>query len=244
MLQQNAVKINPQSDTQTLFDLPAPIPPHPAKYSQALYPVLVRMLKGSARLVDPFGGRGGIFTLSPFLAGCNIHAVEIEPEWASAHPRTTLGNALALPWPDRYFDAVCTSPCYGNRMADHFRSNIGHKRATYRNFLGRPLHPDNAGKLQWGEKYKEFHIKAWTEARRVLSTGGRFVLNIKDHIRDGEMVPVTDWHIDTLVSLGFTVRDHKRVETPGYRWGQNGHKRYEYESVILFMLSNGAGGAQ
>lgn len=34
------------------------------------------------------------------------------------HPRTIVGNALALPFPDATFDAIATSPTYGNRMAD------------------------------------------------------------------------------------------------------------------------------
>ena len=48
--------------------------------------------------------------------------------------------------------------------------------------------------MQWGDAYRSFHVKAWREAWRVLRPGGRFVLNIKDHIRNGERMPVTDWH--------------------------------------------------
>lgn len=220
--------------TTTLFDLPAAIPSHPAQYTPALYPVFVGMLRGCKRLLDPFGGKGGIFELAPWLPGCEIEAVEIEAEWAAAHPRLTLGNALALPWPTDYFDAICTSPCYGNRMADHHDAKDGSTRHTYRHRLGRALHPDNAGALQWGEQYRAFHGAAWREAGRVLQRGGRFVLNIKDHIRRGHPQPVTQWHADTLQGLGFVVDDWRRIETPGQRMGANGYARMDYESVILF----------
>lgn len=207
---------------------------HPAKYSDALLPVMAEMLQGATRILDPFGGTGRIFELSADLPDAQIEAVEIEPEWCAMNPRLTLGNALALPWPDGYFDAICTSPTYGNRMADHHEARDGSRRNTYRHALGRPLHRDNSGAMQWGAEYCTFHIKAWTEAWRVLCDGGRFVLNISDHIRKGQRVRVTDWHIDALELLGFDLVEHRKIETPRQRFGQNGHLRVEYESVILF----------
>ncbi len=221
-------------NTETLIDLPAANPAHPAKYTDALLPTMAQMLKGRRRILDPFGGTGKVFELSAWLPAAQIEAVEIEPEWAACHPRTTLGNALSLPWPADYFDAICTSPTYGNRMADHHDARDASHRRTYRHMLGRALHADNAGAMQWGDKYRTFHIAAWTEARRVLQPGGAFVLNIKDHIRGGEVQHVTEWHVKTLCGLGFVERDHKRINTPSMRYGRNGDKRVEYESVILF----------
>ncbi len=220
----------------TPSDLPAGRVKHPARYSAKLLSTLALYLQGSERILDPFAGVGGIFALSPFLPGSQIEAVEIEPEWAGQDPRVTFGNALALPWPAGAFDAVCTSPCYGNRMADHHEAYDASRRNTYRHALGRPLHPDNAGQLQWGDEYRDFHWRAWTEARRVLSPGGRLVLNIKDHIRDGERVRVTDWHAGALLALGFHLVKRTEVKCPGQRRGANGHLRVATESVILFEL--------
>lgn len=222
-------------NTAMLIDVPA-LPNHPARYTESLLPTMARMLQGCTRVVDPFGGTGGIFKLNAWLPDVEIEAVEIEPEFANKHPRTTLGNALHLPWPDNYFDGVNTSPTYGNRMADRYCATDTSDRLTYAAMLQRQLHPDNSGAMQWGAKYKEFHFQAWREARRVLVEGGVFVLNIKDHIRGGEIMQVTDWHIVCLGELGFRLVEHAKIDTPSMRYGRNSELRVPYESVIKFVL--------
>jgi tRNA G10 N-methylase Trm11 len=219
----------------SLFELDARVPSHPARYTQALLVTMAKMLQGRQRILDPFGGVGGIFQLEHWLPTARFDAVELEPEWCAKHPKTTLGNALALPWPDATFDAIATSPAYGNRMADHFvTSNPNRIQKSYRDFLGRDLHDDNAGRLQWGARYWDFHQRAWREARRVLDPAGVFVLNIKDHYRNRQVIGVTDWHIECLEGLGFRMAQHEHIETPSHRYGANSELRVPYESVILF----------
>ncbi len=220
----------------TLFAMPEQNKAHPARYTDALLTTFARMLRGCQRILDPFGGTGKVFLLEHWLPGVQIEAVEIEPEWAAINPRTTLGNALALPWPDGYFDALCTSPTYGNRMADSPRPDTSIWKTgvtTYADKLGRRLADDNTGAYEWGVGYRALHIRAWREARRVMHPGGRFVLNIKDHIGNGERQHVTDWHIEALTALGFVMCEHVKIDCPGMRYGRNGDKRVKYESVIL-----------
>jgi len=208
---------------------------HPARYSDALLPVMAAMLRGCQCVLDPFAGTGRIHDLEVLLPGCVIIGNELEFEWAAWRPgRMAVGNALRLPFADGTFDGICVSPTYGNRLADD-RLNMKSRGFSYDRAIKRRLHPDNAGQLQWGNDYRDFHLCAWTEARRVLCPGGRLVLNVKDHIRDGARQRVTDWHIGCLEGLGFTVVEHVHVDCPGLRVGRNAEKRVDYESVLLLV---------
>jgi SAM-dependent methyltransferase len=208
---------------------------HPAAYSEDLLPVFAELLSLGGRKVrmvlDPFAGTGRIHQLEEW--GFETTGVEIEPEWAALHERTTVGNALALELEDESFDAICTSPTYGNRNADHHEAYDGSTRRSYRHDLGRKLHKDNSGRLQWGPSYREFHVKAWREITRVLRAGGLLVLNIKDHIRAGRRQHVAGWHVTTLCRMGYVLLQHEEVAAPGMRLGANGALRFP-EQVYLF----------
>lgn len=215
---------------------------HPAKYSDALIPVFARMLSESKILLDPFGGTGKIFSLYGILGDVKIHATELEPEWAKMDKRTVIANVLHLPYSNDTFDSICTSPAYGNRMADKFRDSKNHKKKwtyiTYAQYLGRNCSPDNGGSLQWGKQYKNFHIDAWLECRRVLKIGGTFVLNIKNHIRNGKEMFVSEWHVSFLQSIGFDVCEWVKVPVPSMKFGENNGLRISYENVIKMILKS------
>lgn len=202
----------------------------PAKYSDSLMLFLQDELRGYEKILDPFAGTGKIRTVRP-----DAYLLEIEPEWAEIRG-ATVGDALELPWPNNYFDAVVTSPTYGNRMADHHNAKDGSKRNTYRHTLGRELSPHNSGAMQWGKKYRTFHYTAWDEVRRVLKPDGKFILNISDHIRKGRQIQVTRFHRLLLLQLGFTVERDYRISTPRNGQGQNGKVRVPFESILVFKL--------
>ena len=67
---------------------------------------------------------------------------------------------------------------------------------------------------------------------RVLRPGGRFVLNIKDHIRDEPLQDVAAWHVETLTASGLRVAAIRPVPTLGLAAGANHTSRVPAELVI------------
>lgn len=211
---------------------------HPAKFSQ---PILDRLAKlaiaevercgHDVALLDPFAGTGRIHEIAQ--TGIETVGVELEPEWASLHPRTIVADARNLPFANASFEAVMTSPCYGNRMADHHEAKDGSQRITYKHYLGRDLTAGNSGAMQWGLAYRELHLLAWRESLRVLVPDGLMVVNISDHIRKGEVQPVVEWHLRTLRDLGMMVDRDEPIETPRMRRGANYALRVQHEHLLI-----------
>ena len=212
--------------------------PHPAQYTEALLPVMARMLQGCRRILDPMAGAGGVRKLAAWLPGATFSLNELEPEWAE-QARAHCGDARALPWPAGYFDGLCVSPPYGNRMRDGFLptdANGRYRRRTYAASLRRPLSAGSAAAKAFrpGGDYCALMAAIWQECTRVLAPGWRFVLNVKDYTEAGSVQPVTAWHVETLQALGYTLEERIDVPCPGFRWGQNAEKRASTEAVILF----------
>jgi tRNA G10 N-methylase Trm11 len=206
---------------------------HPATYSDALYPMFADLLMawpGHKRVLDPYAGTGGIHRLRRY--GYETIGVEIEPEWQSLSPHTVLASALALPFRDGSFDAICTSPTYGNRLADSYNASDPESRHSYRFDLGRPLHADNSGAMKWGHAYREHHAAAWREATRVCKPRARFVLNVKDNLDGGIWHDVAGWHVRELQRIGWEVLAIRPVVTKGRPSGANADKRVDAELVI------------
>lgn len=246
---------------------------HPAKFHKALWPALAAGCwpARAGVILDPFAGVGGIHTLRdiPGFEKVETVGVEIEPEWALAHPGTRVGDATALEFGEAAFDAVCTSPAYGNRMSDQYLGEstcpdcrgetvlyagtgdeVGcdrcggsgeiepTKRYGYAISLGRHVSEGSSGGLAWGPEYRRLHEAAWGEVWRVLVPGGRMVLNVKDHIRGGRRQPVTAWHVEYLLGLGFRFLYCGDVDTGSLAHGKNWEKRLP-EQVWVFQKSEG-----
>lgn len=204
---------------------------HPARYSAPLLEVFAQVLDGYRKVLDPFAGTGLIHQLEDH--GHDTTGVEIEPEWAELHGRTIVGDARDLPFDDDSFHAICTSPTYGNRLADHHDATDPDRRRSYTHDLGHPLSKGNSGRLQWGPAFRDFHVEAWTEIVRVLRPRGLFVLNVKDHIRKLQRQYVSGWHVTALIDMGLTLLHHVEVDTAGLRTGSNVELRCpEYVYVL------------
>jgi hypothetical protein len=63
------------------------------------------------------------------------------------------------------------------------------------------------------------------------------MLNISDHIRKGKVQRVSDWHIDTVLALGFTWLYQTPVKTPRQKQGANRELRTVNEWVNVFVRS-------
>jgi DNA modification methylase len=210
---------------------------HPAKYSAELIPLFKNTLveyglQPEAKVLDPFAGTGKIHEL-PF----DTYGIEIEPEWASMHPRTLCGDSTKMGFADAFFDAICTSPTYGNRMADHHEAKDNSKRNTYTHSLGRKLTENNTGAMQWGDDYKRLHEDVYAECFRVLKPNGIIIINMKNHIRQGVEVDVNKWHIECLVKLGFDLEKIVTVPLKGNGFGANGKVRTGVEYINMFRKS-------
>lgn len=205
---------------------------HPAKLSEALWAPIAAELVGYPLVLDPMAGVGMFHYAMP--PGSVLWCNELEPEWARfCGPNTTVGDAADMAWcPDGFFDAIATSPAYGNRMADRYAGD-GTYRATYRISLGRLLSRGNGAAWQWTQpEYKRLHERIYAECVRVLRPGGRFVLNISDHYRKGVLQPVSQWHAAALADLGLVVSNWQQIPTPRMKNGANGALRAEHEDVI------------
>lgn len=182
---------------------------HPAEYSAEVLVAITQVLddylpvgdSDPPAVLDPYAGRGsGV----EWLAGRGYQAagVELEPEWAEASPLVITGDVLTIAerWPLGRFDAIVTSPCYGNRMADHHDAKdackacvpgVGQhpsidesggacrtcggsglsKRVTYAHRLGRTPSDGSAAVLQWGRAYRDHHQLAVSAMFEVLKAG-------------------------------------------------------------------------
>jgi len=208
---------------------------HPAKYSKPLINIFKSMISDGDIVLDPFAGTGKIHEVSPNCVG-----VEIEEEWANLHKNNICGDSTELTkiFPCNSFDVICTSPTYGNRMADHHVAKDGSKRNTYTHVLGRALKDSNTGRMQWGEKYRSLHTRVYKQCIEVLKDDGRFILNMKNHIRKGKEVDVFGWHVTELIKLGFILIRLEVVNLKGNGFGRNGDKRTGIEYVAMFKMNH------
>lgn len=213
---------------------------HPAVYTNSFIPVFAELLEGKDNVLDVFGGTGKLALIKDFGFSGRVICNEIEKEWANSSVHQVdewrIGDAAKMDWAkSETIDAICTSPTYGNRMADHFESKDGSSRITYRHTLGRCLSEHNTGRMQWGEKYRQKHLEVYKECFRVLKPSGSMIVNISNHIRNGEEIDVVAWHKEALRLSGFELIEERKIKTPRMGFGRNGNLRVECEVILVYI---------
>lgn len=212
---------------------------HPAKFTDCFIPILFYELQGKVKILDPFAGTGKIGKIKEFGYTGKIYANEIETEWLSENKFNcdvlTFCDAENLPFEDNFFDGICTSPTYGNRMADHHIARDSSKRNTYTHCLGRQLTDGNTGKMQWGNEYCEKHKRIYKELFRVSKKGCKLVINISNHIRKGQEIDVCGWTERTITEIGFSLNKTYSITTNRNRFGKNGDVRVNDEKIFVFI---------
>lgn len=61
------------------------------------------------------------------------------------------------------------------------------------------------------------------------------MLNIKDHIRNGEVQRVAAWHCFEITGMGFKLDKLIEVKTPSNRFGKNASARVDHEKLCRFI---------
>ena len=248
-----------------------PNPDHPARFSPEVLAALQDIVDAErARMpvdlntrrrmppavLDPFAGVGRIHDLDR----CITVGVELEPEWAACRAGTIVGDATRLaPLWTGTFDVVCTSPVYPNRMTDHHDNRDLHKackgagcrgckttgvspRKNYRASLGRMPSEGSAAVMGWGPAYRNLHRAAVGEMARVVKPGGLVVVNMSDHVKGDETVPVVLWWRWALEDAGLKVRRVVPVDTRRFRNGANRDVRAGNEVIIQSRKPEGGDG--
>lgn len=221
---------------------------HPAPFSPEILAEARDLLPRGSReqiAVDPMAGTGGAGLDLLESAGYTVVGWEIEPEWGRKDSRVRIKDFRANDHFDGAVSVIFTSPSYGNRLADRYAGSpkdMEHlaatgkiRRRTYRIALGRELSEGNAAAEQWGPEYRQLHSEIWSQCVRVLRFDGVLLLNISDHIRDGEVQPVSAWHFDTLMGMGMAMSGLRTVRTRRYRDGANRTARVPFEYLARFV---------
>ncbi len=153
------------------------------------------------------------------------------------------GNRMA----DQYLGSADNEkcrPCLGTGVVfnggegDDCRKcdGTGRAKSTRRGYaisLGHLVDQRSSAGDQWGTRYRyrsEAHLR---EIRRVLRPGGTFILNISDHVRNGQRQYVTDWWVQTASRLGLAFVTAETVTTRRYGLGQNRGSRIDGEQIVV-----------
>lgn len=230
--------------------------PHPAPFSQPILDRLRELLagEGKVRVLDPFAGTGRVLAALP--PGSKATLIEIEQAFVDEGHTWIAANRSAFPGVDylfhcadssswlgrtrKTFTHIITSPTYGNRMSDGYRSKPGTQCRSYAQSKGGALHPRNTGAYKLdSDAYSEINYDVMLAAVERLVLGGKVMLNVSDFYRTPtkgappQRQPVgADW-VNLMTACGAFLRSVEPVYTRRFTRGENRH-RVPYEYIMIF----------
>ena len=205
--------------------------------------------KRPVRIFDPFAGVGKVHALRRHKldgVGCLTAGVEIEREWADQavdHGGQTLtadflGDAGLAHLAGFDPDVICSSPTYGNRMADVFTPKDKSRRHGYALDLGRTPTGGSSAVMQWGPAYRLFHQQAIGRLCGATRPGTLVLWNVagfvrQDKHRQPQVIPIVEWHLNEWMVQGCTVEAVEQIDTPHLRHGRNAERRVVGEKLLI-----------
>lgn len=212
---------------------------HPCVYSESILEKLKQLIIPGSKILDPFAGTGKIAKLKNLgLSGIFVcNELEADYQQLCNYPvdEWHIGDAENMKWAsDNSFDAIVTSPTYGNRMADNWIPKDASTRISYTFWMGHTLDSANTGRMQWGEQYRTKHERIYPEFYRILRPMGKMLVNLSNHIRKGIQIDVIEWHKSIIIKTGFSFENEYKIKTPRMRYGKNHEKRIDYEVILEF----------
>lgn len=212
--------------------------PHPAKFSDVILEHVSTILPDHIdTIVDPMAGVGKVVNLGPdykYLLN------ELEPEWANQIDDmydVTVGDAKDMTIPSDINTAIVTSPPYGNRMADFFKSQTRPEsmKGRYGGDLGRRLTEGSTASKKFGDEYRVMMSEIYTALTDQMCSGQLFILNVSNFIRSYKEVNVVGFYLDLFTTMGFTLDALYPVVTPRRGGtGANQDLRVDHEVIMLW----------
>lgn len=241
--------------------------PHPAPFSDVIVRRLRELLQGEGkvRALDPFAGVGrALFALQP---GSTATMIEIEAcfvqegldalgivpalddfydgvirfDYESVDTRYVIADSREFLKRDRRsYTHIVTSPTYGNRFTDGYRSKPGTKCRSYAQSKGAALEDGNTGSMKFGSgEYDKINREVMEISVERLKVGGKCIVNVSDFYKTltrGEhptRMPVVRWWTELLFSLGLSCIAIEPIQTRRFKEGENRH-RVTHESILIF----------
>lgn len=209
---------------------------HPAQFSDsiidALRVLIPQHVPAGYTIFDPFAGPGVKLAALCDKLGYTFAGRDIE-QWEESDERVKVADTtLTSSYPTHGLWSVVTSPTYGNGLNDHFNAQDDSRRLTYRNSLGRALHPHNTGRYT-GRSSKKGEREYWRLHENAVQHWPDIVIvNVKDSIRAGKVYPLGAKWMLLLKKFGYIVEASK-VDANGWRYGENQEKRREFEWMLV-----------